>query len=399
MKREVLHVNMFGDLTLTYGEKQLISSSRSKVIWNILAYLLCHRGECVSSEHLLSVIWKAEKNDNPAGAMRTAIHRARTMLSDFAGDADCKFLIAKSGGYMWNPEIEVSLDTVLFEQKVESLKDTDSEENIDTCLEILDLYRGKLLTMLHTELWVMPLQAYYHNLYESVIDRVMPALERAGRCEEGVLLCRRALQIDPYSEKVYQYLMRFLMALDQRQEVLRAYEEMSKLLLSAFGVMPDQESRALYREALHSINSGSTIAPEVIPDLLREQEEIRGALICDYDFFKMLYQSHARSIVRSGAVIHTVLLTLKSRSKKDVSQRSLDLAMGNLERHLSAALRKGDVITRCSASQYLIMLPFANYENSCRVCQRFIASFERKYPHSPVYVDYFVQAMVPSTKS
>ena len=42
---------------------------------------------------------------------------------------------------------------------------------------------------------------------------------------------------------------------------------------------------------------------------------------------------------------------------------------------------------------------FANYENSCKVCQRFIASFERKYPHSPVYIDYYVQAVIPSTQS
>ena len=398
MERKVLQVNMFGEFTLTYGEKQLISSSRSKVIWNIIAYMLCHRGESVSSENLLSVIWKAEKNDNPSGAMRTAIHRTRSMLSEFIGDEDCKFLIAKSGGYMWNPEVEVSLDKDLFDQKMKELNTADGEENIDTCLEILNLYRGKLLTMLDSELWVIPLQTHYHDHYESVIDRLMPALEREGRFEEGVFLCRRALQIDPYSEKIYQYLMRFFMALDQRQEVVKAYEEMSKLLLE-FGVMPDQESRAIYREALHSMKTGIIIAPEEISELLREQEEIRGALVCDYDFFKMLYQSHARSIVRSGNVIHIALLTLKNRNKKEVSQRSLDLAMSSLEKHLAAALRKGDVITRCSATQYLVMLPCANYENSCRVCQRFIYSYERKHPHSPVYIDYVVHGMVPSTRS
>ena len=98
-------------------------------------------------------------------------------------------------------------------------------------------------------------------------------------------------------------------------------------------------------------------------------------------------------------MIHTVLLTLKGRHKREISEKSLSLAMDNLEKHLMGALRKGDVITRCSSSQFMVMLPSANYENSCKVCQRFISGFEKKYPHSPVYVDYYVQALVPSTLS
>ena len=139
--------------------------------------------------------------------------------------------------------------------------------------------------------------------------------------------------------------------------------------------------------------------PETAQHQLTEQGEINGALVCDYDFFKMMYQAQARTIVRSGLVIHTALLTLKPRGMREVSDRSISLAMDNLENHLSAALRKGDVITRCSASQFMIMCPSCNYENCCKVCQRFIASFERRYPHSPIYVDYYVQALVPSTRS
>ena len=236
-------------------------------------------------------------------------------------------------------------------------------------------------------------------MYESLIDRVVLALERENRFAEGVAICNRALQIDPYSEKIYQYLMRFLLVTDERQEVVRVYEEMSKLLLSTFGILPDQESRTLYREALNSVQNGTVVSPEAAQERLCEQGEISGALVCDYDFFKMLYQAQARAIVRSGLVIHTALLTLKNRNRREVSPRSLALAMDNLEKHLTGALRKGDVITRCSASQFMIMLPSANYENSCKVCQRFISSFEKKYPHSPIYVDYYVQALIPSTRS
>lgn len=393
----MLHVHMLGKFSMTYADRQIsCTGSRSKLIWNILACLLCHRDDFLSAEDLISIVWKQGKNDNPAGAMRTAIHRARSMLNELTGDASIQFLISKNGGYMWNPDVEISLDTDEFEHLCLSANEHD---DLSDGLAALELYGGEFLPMQSSEMWVMPIQTYYHNLYESLLDRVIPVLEQEGRHGEGIEICRKALQIDPYSEKVYQHLMRLLLTENDRQEVIHVYEEMSKLLLSTFGIMPDQESRALYREALHTDRDGTVVSPEDAHEQLCEQGEINGALVCDYDFFRMMYQAQARTIVRSGQVIHTALLTLKSRNKKEVSDKSLSLAMDNLEKHLSHSLRKGDVITRCSSSQFIVMLPSANYENSCKVCQRCIAVFERKHPHSPVYVDYYVQALNPSTRS
>ena len=400
MNQNVLYVRMFGNFSLTYADKQIsCNSNRSKLIWNLLAYLLCHRGKLISSEELIPIIWKHEKNDNPAGAMRTAIHRARAMLNELTDDSDSQFLISKNGGYMWNSEIEVNIDIDSFDNILSSFHSNSDSPDIDTAIAALDLYTGKFLPLQSSEMWVMPIQTYYHNLYESLIDKLVPILEKSDRCMEGIRICRAALNIDPYSEKLYQYLMRFLLIADERQEVIRIYDEMSKLLLSTFGIMPDQESRALYREALNSVRNSNAVSPEMILDQLREHDEINTALICDYDFFKMLYQAHARAIVRSGIVIHTALLTLKSRSTRDVSAKSLSLAMDNLEKHLGLSLRKGDIIARCSSSQIIIMLPLANQENSHKICQRFISSFEKKYPHSPIYIDYYVQPMSPSTLS
>lgn len=59
-------------------------------------------------------------------------------------------------------------------------------------------------------------------------------------------------------------------------------------------------------------------------------------------------------------------------------------------------LRKGDVVARCSASQYVIMLPRANYENSCMVADRLMNAFYRRYPHSPARLRCVVQPLEPN---
>lgn len=397
MAQKVLHVQMFGKFSISCGDRQITCNNRSGLLWNLLAYLLCHHKEIVSTEALLPILWKQEKNNKPAGAMRTAIYRVRSMLSELSEDASYQFLTSKEGGYTWNSDVEIVFDIEEFEKQATAV--AADEDNLAAGLNALELYTGKFLPMLSSEMWVMPMQTYYHNLYVSLFDWVMPRLERDGRMEEGIAICNKALQIDPYFESIYQHLMHFLLLTGEKQGVVQVYEEMNKLLLSTFGIEPDSESRALYHEALNSIKNSNVISPETAMEELSEQSEVRGALVCEYAFFKMLYQAKARSVVRSGDAIHMVLLTLKSRTKKEVAAKSLEIAMDNLEQHLYGALRKGDVLTRCSSSQFMIMLPSANYENSCKVCQRFIASFERKYPHSPLYIDYYVQAIMTSTRS
>ena len=60
---------------------------------------------------------------------------------------------------------------------------------------------------------------------------------------------------------------------------------------------------------------------------------------------------------------------------------------------LRGNLRRGDVISRCSVSQFVIMLPQANYENSRMVADRLVSAFYRRYPHSPARLRYTVQPL------
>lgn len=68
-------------------------------------------------------------------------------------------------------------------------------------------------------------------------------------------------------------------------------------------------------------------------------------------------------------------------------------AMNNLQVLVQNNLRRGDVIARCSISQYIILLPQANYENSRMVADRLVSAFYRRYPHSPARLRYTVQPL------
>lgn len=68
-------------------------------------------------------------------------------------------------------------------------------------------------------------------------------------------------------------------------------------------------------------------------------------------------------------------------------------AMEQLGEEIRTGLRLGDSFSRCSLSQYIVLLPHANYENSCMACRRVIGAFSRKHPHSPAVIHFIVQPL------
>ena len=75
---------------------------------------------------------------------------------------------------------------------------------------------------------------------------------------------------------------------------------------------------------------------------------------------------------------------------------AFDRVVSPLPPLLRGNLRRGDVISRCSVSQFVIMLPQANYENSCMVAERLTGAFYRRYPHSSARLRCMVQPLIPN---
>ena len=395
---EPLNIRMLGTFSIEYeGKKIDDQSNRMKKVWLLLAYIIFSRDSHVSQSHYLDLLQGSgsEESVNPGGRIKTMFYRVRSMLNELSETAGHDWIIRKNGTYAWNSDVPLRLDAEEFEELCRKASElTEEDERLAAFREALKLYGGDFLPKLSMESWVMPIAAYYHQMYLDAVEETLSILEKRELWEELTELCKKALKIEPYSETLYQHLMRGYIALKNRAAALNAYDELCELLFSNFAVMPSDESRALYREA--SKEEGNVVVPvNSVRDQLKEPVAAKGAVYCEYDFFKLLYQVQARAILRSGDIIHIALFSVHGRRGKELPRRSLDLAMDNLQELIIGNLRQGDVVTRCSISQFIVMLPGANYENSCAVCDRLLRAFNRQYLHSPADIHFSVQPLDP----
>ena len=395
MNGPTLQVQMLGQFTLRYGDRTISDSDdRSRRVWSLLAYMLYNHGRSFAQEELIHLYWSNnEKSADPGNALKSIFHRIRTALDKLQPGLGRLLIRRKAGRYFWNNAMPLSLDIEDFEAHFHAAEAAgDDDVRLAEYQSALALYAGDPLPRMTDEIWTIPIVAYYHSLYTRAAAGAIELLEKQERTAEAVALCRRAIHIEPYQEDLYEHLMRGLLRTGDMKGAMSVYEEMSELLFAHFGVMPSETLRTLYRQATRTVNDRTLTMDEVCSQL-EEPAPHGGAMVCEYDFFKILYRAEARSIARNGHSANICLLSVSGKDGEMLARRSLDPAMNNLQVLVQNNLRRGDAIARCSISQYIILLPQANYENSRMVADRLVSAFYRRYPHSPARLRYTVQPL------
>ena len=395
MNGPTLQVKMLGQFTLRYGDRTISDSDdRSRRVWSLLAYMLYNHGRSFAQEELIHLYWSNnEKSADPGNALKSIFHRIRTALDKLQPGLGRLLIRRKAGRYFWNNAMPLSLDIEDFEAHFHAAEAAgDDDVRLAEYQAALALYAGDPLPRMTDEIWTIPIVAYYHSLYTRAAAGAIELLEKQERTAEAVALCRRAIHIEPYQEDLYEHLMRGLLRTGDMKGAMSVYEEMSEQLFAHFGVMPSETLRTLYRQATRTVNDRTLTMDEVCSQLA-EPAPHSGAMVCEYDFFKILYRAEARSIARNGHSANICLLSVSGKDGEMLARRSLDPAMNNLQVLVQNNLRRGDAIARCSISQYIILLPQANYENSRMVADRLVSAFYRRYPHSPARLRYTVQPL------
>ena len=109
---EQINIRMLGEFSLSTDSVRITDhDNRSRTVWCLLAYILCHRNRVLSQDELIDVLYGDDpKGANPANALKTALHRVRALLDQLWPGAGHELIVRQEGGYRWNPECSVSME-------------------------------------------------------------------------------------------------------------------------------------------------------------------------------------------------------------------------------------------------------------------------------------------------
>ena len=393
-----IRATLFPTLTLSDGEHSINEEDiRSDMVVKLLSYLIYHHGRGCTAQELTSALWQDDESANPVGALKNLAYRLRTILKKTWPDRE--FVITGRGSYRWNPEIPVLLDTEEFISEIKKgERAEDPAAKIRHFSKAFELYQGRFLHSLESEYWVMPKVALYESTYLTLSRELTDLLEDAGRYEEMERVALASLEIEPYDERLHTALIRAYVAQSRQEDAEEHYRTTEKLLYDNLGIGPSDEMKSLFSSVMDQQHKQETDLA-VIQKELHEAQLIKGAYLCEYGVFKKKYELEARRVPRMGMTIYLSLLTLhaEKRAGNAVAPREerelMEKAMEQVVGVVISSLRAGDVLTRYSANQYLIMLPACPYENAKAVMERIMRNFEKVHRRVRVRMLYSLKEM------
>jgi len=208
----------------------------------LLAILLVHANEVVSSDRLVHELW----GEHPPKTAVPALHNAVSRLRKALGDAAVR---TRTPGYT----LEVSadeLDAARFEQLVTKAAGSAPEETAERLREALALWRGPALADFAYEPFTQAAISRLEELHIAAIEERIEADLALGRHDLLVGELGSLVIDHPFRERLRRQLMLALYRAGRQADALAAYQAARQTLNDELGVEPSPALKELERAIL-----------------------------------------------------------------------------------------------------------------------------------------------------
>lgn len=388
-----LRVELMDAFRIYVNDRQVRElTERSRKGAALLQYLILRRGATVGRKRLIDLFWQDEDSANPESALKTLVSRLRKALGDSAGPAFAECIGSGEGGYRWVCVPGTSVDVYELEDALDRLDQNPGDAERDRLAQrVLELYTGDLLeqTAQGQSAWVVSRAASLHRRALDAAAAYARSLNSAGNHQEAAEVCRQALDIDGFDDRLHIELMNALVRMGRTNEALTQYRHVSHLYSRFLGMPLSDELREFY-DHIAKANRSVEFSLEAISAQLREGDSERGAFVCEYTVFKEVFNLQMRALQRSGTDVFLAVIMVEGSADRVLDHIEQDQAMECLRNILQENLRRGDTVTRFSPTVFALLLPTVNYRTGNMVMERMKRLFYRQYPSSDIEYKYLI---------
>lgn len=385
-----IEIKMLGKFEISIDGKPVLAAlNQSRKATMLVQYLVLQKGDRVSHKDLTDTLWSGERSTNPDMALRAIMHRFRNMI-EAEGLTELENCIVTSRGYyQWNPHLECRVDVFELEALMNEARMQLSPAAAEARYErVLELYTGRLLPTSASESWVESRSMSLHGMYRNALFQVLDACKRKGDNDRIVALCRRAIELDPYEERLYLEMIQALEALGRHEDALEMAHRGTAMgclhhtvepgRVAAVSRQARQADRVLEKDIVH--------LPQDLPD-----DDIPGAVLCTFDNFRQIYHLQRGVQARYGVPVYLALITMTPASNAESTET--ETMMQSLGELIRTSLRQCDAVARYSASQYVLLVSGNSCaENGSTPLERIKAAFYRLPAHGRYLLNYHMYA-------
>ena len=383
---KMIYIQMMGEFVINIDGREIhsfVTKSRKGVA--MIEYLILNNGREVPKQRLLNVLWGGYAATNPENALKTLISRLRKMLAEEDQDlAEC--IKSVRGAYMWENAPNMRVDMLEIMELFELIpREADPEKRRHLYERLIRLYKGDLYLTGDIEGG----ESYEAALHSEYLDAVYDYIELLRSGEEFDLIvdvCRKALVIDQFDDRLNMEMMQALVDSKRSDEALVQYQKVEELNQKYMDAEPSEEMQNFYKKMVSSTDT-LRFNLDFVRNELKEGDTRRGAYVCSYEVFKDVCNLQRFNLERLGCTLFLALIMLYDQTEEKLNSRQEE-TMQTLMSILQKNLRKGDCIMRFSPTILAILLPTVNYTTGNMIMERIRHLFLSRYPGKEIPFHY-----------
>ena len=348
----------------------------------LMSFLILYRGRPVPNQRLLRELWPSTTVTNPENALKTLVSRLRAILNQMAEGLG-KCIVSDRGAYHWEQQENVRVDVLELMDCFDALtRERDLFARRELYQRVIKLYKGDLYQT--GDLEEEP--AYAEQLHRKYLDSVydyVDLLRQNEEYEEISSVCRTALAVDSFDERLHIELMKAMVNQNRVSDAMEQYHHAANLSYRYLGAEPSETMKAFYRQ-LNQSRRSLKFNLDAIRSELRKSSSESGAFVCDYTMFKEIYNLQMRNLERLGTSMFLGVIMIGDSDDAHVDYIRQDNIMSALIEILKENLRKGDIITHFAPNIVALLLPTVNYDTGSQVIERVRELFYKRFPNSNI---------------
>lgn len=375
-------IQMLGQFTVSVDGQHLYFGENNKANFlKLIQVILLHHEAGIAKRELIDYVFGYKELLDENNSLNNLLHQARTQLKK-SGLPGKRYIEGKKGIYYPErlEEYTFSYDFTDFRRLCQQAREAaTAEEKAALYAQANRLYRGELLPDFSTENWVILESIQLKESYDELV-RFLGGFYREQQDYESLCqLYTQAARIYPESGWQIQ-LIDALILKKQMKEAYELYDKTARYYLDELEVPLPDELVQCYARIYEELKVVSEDIEDIQADILKRDAALKsgedtephgGSYYCAYASFIDVYHVLRRNMSRRGSSIFMMLCTLVDYEGKPIQNpEKLSARSEALKQALYEGLRQGDVFTKYSSSQYLLLLIGTKKEDCSIIYQR-----------------------------
>ncbi|MDO5408726.1 MAG: BTAD domain-containing putative transcriptional regulator [Eubacteriales bacterium] len=371
-KTDCLYIQMLGGFSMVYdGKPVAFGKGNQSRFLQLFQLLMLYKDTGIAKDRLIEAFYGWSEVGNKNNSLNNLIYRLKKQLVA-AGFPDEDYVTVKNGKCTWCGSMPVWVDALEVEHNYKQAEAAEQDaEKLHYYKKVCELYRGELLPQLASEDWVIVESLRLKGLYETSVRKLGEMMMNRREYQQAYQIYSEAAAFYPFGEwQIGQ--AESLMQMERYEDAYKLYKETVRLYSEELGLTQSQHML----DYLQEMSGKLLLQEEPLEEIMEriQEETTEGAYYCNYPSFIDTYRVLCRVADRSGRSIFLMSCTVK-QMQIEKEKKNSDRVAEWLKKSITAALRRGDMYTRYSKSQYLILLTGMKQEDSEVICQRIRRKF------------------------